>query len=138
MGSILRCVVLYMRLAHVTRAGLWCLRISRCSARIAYCSIFALSLIISWILCEVAAPLMEKLPCLPSQTFSMLFAFVPFLVFCWLWISFILYMIWKICFIWGFFVVVCDTSKVAKICKKREKLSWREEKEFSQWPPQWT
>ena len=47
-------------------------------------------------------------------------------------------MIWKICFIWGFFVVVCDTSKVAKICKKREKLSWREEKEFSQWPPQWT
>ena len=61
MGSILRCVVLYMRLAHVTRAGLWCLRISRCSARIAYCSIFALSLIISWLLCEVAAPLMEKL-----------------------------------------------------------------------------
>ncbi|XP_068652877.1 uncharacterized protein [Aristolochia californica] len=36
--------------------------ISRRSARIAYCGLFALSLIISWILREVAAPLMEKLP----------------------------------------------------------------------------
>ena len=79
MGSILRCVVLYMRLAHVTRARLWCRRISLRSAIIAYCGIFALSLIISWILCEVAAPLMEKLPCkLPSQIFSMLFAVIPF------------------------------------------------------------
>lgn len=37
--------------------------ISRRSARIAYCGLFALSLIVSWILREVAAPLMEKLPC---------------------------------------------------------------------------
>ena len=67
-----------MRLAHVMRARLWCLRISRCSARIAYCGLFALSLSISWILREFAAPLMEKLPCkLPSQIFSMLFTFVP-------------------------------------------------------------
>ncbi|KAL0875456.1 hypothetical protein Bca101_025161 [Brassica carinata] len=36
--------------------------ISRRSVRIAYCSLFALSLIVSWILREVAAPLMEKLP----------------------------------------------------------------------------
>ncbi|KAI9161920.1 hypothetical protein LWI28_022024 [Acer negundo] len=36
--------------------------ISRKSARIAYCGLFALSLIVSWILREVAAPLMEKLP----------------------------------------------------------------------------
>ncbi|KAL0651464.1 hypothetical protein Bca4012_094155 [Brassica carinata] len=36
--------------------------ISRRSARIAYCGLFALSLIVSWILREVAAPLMEKLP----------------------------------------------------------------------------
>ncbi|KAJ8755485.1 hypothetical protein K2173_019283 [Erythroxylum novogranatense] len=36
--------------------------ISRRSARIAYCGLFALSLMVSWILREVAAPLMEKLP----------------------------------------------------------------------------
>ncbi|XP_042464426.1 probable serine incorporator [Zingiber officinale] len=36
--------------------------ISRRSARIAYCGLFALSLVISWILREVAAPLMESLP----------------------------------------------------------------------------
>eukprot|EP00262_Sarcandra_glabra_P001343 TRINITY_DN113_c0_g1_i2.p1 TRINITY_DN113_c0_g1~~TRINITY_DN113_c0_g1_i2.p1 ORF type:complete len:416 (-),score=35.18 TRINITY_DN113_c0_g1_i2:303-1550(-) len=36
--------------------------ISRRSARIAYCGLFALSLIVSWILREVAAPLMESLP----------------------------------------------------------------------------
>ncbi|KAF6137880.1 hypothetical protein GIB67_014009 [Kingdonia uniflora] len=36
--------------------------ISRRSARLAYCGLFALSLIVSWILREVAAPLMEKLP----------------------------------------------------------------------------
>ncbi len=36
--------------------------ISRKSARIAYCGLFALSLIVSWILREVAAPLMEKIP----------------------------------------------------------------------------
>ncbi|KAE7999771.1 hypothetical protein FH972_004171 [Carpinus fangiana] len=36
--------------------------ISRRSARIAYCGLFALSLIVSGILREVAAPLMEKLP----------------------------------------------------------------------------
>ncbi|KAH0666577.1 hypothetical protein KY285_027783 [Solanum tuberosum] len=36
--------------------------ISRRSARIAYCGLFALSLIVSWILREVAAFLMEKIP----------------------------------------------------------------------------
>ncbi|KAL3512007.1 hypothetical protein ACH5RR_024724 [Cinchona calisaya] len=36
--------------------------ISRKSARIAYCGLFALSLVVSWILREVAAPLMEKIP----------------------------------------------------------------------------
>ncbi|KAJ6961591.1 serine incorporator [Populus alba x Populus x berolinensis] len=36
--------------------------ISRRSARIAYCGLFALSLIVSWILREVAAPLMEQIP----------------------------------------------------------------------------
>ncbi|GKD58021.1 probable serine incorporator [Tanacetum coccineum] len=36
--------------------------ISRKSARIAYCGLFALSLIVAWILREVAAPLMEKIP----------------------------------------------------------------------------
>ncbi|XP_041994873.1 probable serine incorporator [Salvia splendens] len=36
--------------------------ISRRSARIAYCGLFALSLIVSWVLREVAAPLMEKIP----------------------------------------------------------------------------
>jgi hypothetical protein len=36
--------------------------ITRRSARIAYCGLFALSLIVSWILREVAAPLLEKVP----------------------------------------------------------------------------
>ncbi|CAI0421026.1 unnamed protein product [Linum tenue] len=36
--------------------------ISRRSARIAYCGLFGLSLIVSWILREVAAPMMEKIP----------------------------------------------------------------------------
>ncbi|THU48546.1 hypothetical protein C4D60_Mb06t00100 [Musa balbisiana] len=36
--------------------------ISRRSARIAYCGLFALSLVVSWVLREVAAPLMESLP----------------------------------------------------------------------------
>ncbi|XP_043711314.1 serine incorporator 3-like isoform X2 [Telopea speciosissima] len=36
--------------------------ISRRSARLAYCGLFAFSLIVSWILREVAAPLMEKIP----------------------------------------------------------------------------
>ena len=92
----------YLALHRVIYAACACdasdcgvLRISRRSARIAYCGLFALSLIISWIPREVATPLMEKLPCkLPSPIFSMLYAFVPFLVFCWLWISFILDMIW--------------------------------------------
>lgn len=38
------------------------------SARIAYCGLFGLSLIISWILREVAAPLLEKIPWI--NTFS--------------------------------------------------------------------
>lgn len=37
--------------------------ISRRSSRIAYCGLFSLSLIVSWILREAAAPLMEKIPC---------------------------------------------------------------------------
>ncbi|CAN1343879.1 Probable serine incorporator [Linum perenne] len=36
--------------------------ISRKSARIAYCGLFGLSLIVSWILREVAAPLLESIP----------------------------------------------------------------------------
>ncbi|KAK6143863.1 hypothetical protein DH2020_024211 [Rehmannia glutinosa] len=36
--------------------------ISHRSARIAYCGFFALSLIVCWILREVVAPLMEKIP----------------------------------------------------------------------------
>ncbi|KAK9756109.1 hypothetical protein RND81_01G073900 [Saponaria officinalis] len=36
--------------------------ISRRSARIAYCGLYALSLIVAWILREVAAPLLEKIP----------------------------------------------------------------------------
>ncbi|KAF9603414.1 hypothetical protein IFM89_036115 [Coptis chinensis] len=36
--------------------------ISRRSARIAYCGLFGLSLIVAWILREVAAPLMEIIP----------------------------------------------------------------------------
>ncbi|KAJ3686911.1 hypothetical protein LUZ61_016075 [Rhynchospora tenuis] len=36
--------------------------ISQRSARLAYCGLFALSLILSWILREVAAPLLEKIP----------------------------------------------------------------------------
>ncbi|XP_010255869.1 PREDICTED: probable serine incorporator [Nelumbo nucifera] len=36
--------------------------ISRRSARLAYCGLFGASLIVSWILREVAAPLMEKIP----------------------------------------------------------------------------
>ncbi|XP_043695426.1 probable serine incorporator [Telopea speciosissima] len=36
--------------------------IGRRSARIAYCGLFAFSLIVSWILREAAAPLMEKIP----------------------------------------------------------------------------
>ncbi|XP_072983456.1 uncharacterized protein [Typha latifolia] len=36
--------------------------ISRRSARLAYCALFAFSLVLSWILREVAAPLLEKIP----------------------------------------------------------------------------
>ncbi|KAK7395383.1 hypothetical protein VNO78_15937 [Psophocarpus tetragonolobus] len=36
--------------------------ISRRSARIAYCGLFAFSLVVAWILREVAAPLMESIP----------------------------------------------------------------------------
>lgn len=37
--------------------------ISRRSARLAYCALFGIALIISWIFREVAAPLLEKIPC---------------------------------------------------------------------------
>ncbi|XP_074589828.1 uncharacterized protein LOC141845675 [Curcuma longa] len=42
--------------------------ISRRSARLAYCGLFALSLILSWILREVAAPLLEKIPWINTFT----------------------------------------------------------------------
>ncbi|KAK1291355.1 hypothetical protein QJS10_CPB17g01930 [Acorus calamus] len=42
--------------------------ISNRSARIAYCGLFGLSLIISWILREVAAPLLEKIPWINTYT----------------------------------------------------------------------
>ncbi|KAJ9154382.1 hypothetical protein P3X46_027724 [Hevea brasiliensis] len=41
--------------------------ISKKSARLAYCGLFGLSLIVSWILREVAAPLLEKLPWIKSS-----------------------------------------------------------------------
>ncbi|MBA0710504.1 hypothetical protein Golax_009786 [Gossypium laxum] len=41
--------------------------ISRKSARLAYCGLFGLSLIVSWILREVGAPLLEKLPWIKSS-----------------------------------------------------------------------
>ncbi|XP_022767765.1 serine incorporator 3-like isoform X1 [Durio zibethinus] len=42
--------------------------ISKKSARLAYCGLFGLSLIVSWILREVAAPLLEKLPWINTST----------------------------------------------------------------------
>uniref|UniRef100_A0A2P2IJU9 Serine incorporator 3 n=2 Tax=Rhizophora mucronata TaxID=61149 RepID=A0A2P2IJU9_RHIMU len=41
--------------------------ISKKSARLAYCGIFGLSLIVSWVLREVAAPLLKKLPWISSS-----------------------------------------------------------------------
>ncbi|KAF5452451.1 hypothetical protein F2P56_027447 [Juglans regia] len=41
--------------------------ISKRSARLAYCGLFGLSLIVSWILREVAAPLLEKIPWINSS-----------------------------------------------------------------------
>ncbi|KAJ7980130.1 Serine incorporator [Quillaja saponaria] len=41
--------------------------ISKKSARIAYCGLFGVSLIVSWILREVAAPLLKKLPWIGSS-----------------------------------------------------------------------
>ncbi|KAJ8767542.1 hypothetical protein K2173_017611 [Erythroxylum novogranatense] len=41
--------------------------ISKKSARLAYCGLFGLSLIVSWILREVAAPLLKKLPWINSS-----------------------------------------------------------------------
>ncbi|KAH7850561.1 hypothetical protein Vadar_007272 [Vaccinium darrowii] len=45
--------------------------ISQRSARFAYCGIFGISLIVSWILREFAAPLLEKIPCW-TQNFDQL------------------------------------------------------------------
>ncbi|KAH0466057.1 hypothetical protein IEQ34_006160 [Dendrobium chrysotoxum] len=42
--------------------------ISRRSARLAYCGLFALSLVLSWILREVAAPLLEQIPWINTFT----------------------------------------------------------------------
>ncbi|KAL9248620.1 Serine incorporator 3-like protein [Drosera capensis] len=42
--------------------------ISKRSARLAYCGLFGASLIFAWILREVAAPLLEKIPCSSSHT----------------------------------------------------------------------
>jgi len=44
--------------------------ISRKSARIAYCGLFGASLVVSWILRETGAPLLEKLPCTILSSFS--------------------------------------------------------------------
>lgn len=41
--------------------------ISQKSARLAYCGLFGLSLIVSWVLREVAAPLLKELPCKSSS-----------------------------------------------------------------------
>lgn len=47
--------------------------VSKKSARLAYCGLFGLSLIVSWILREVGAPLLEKLPCESHSSFSFYF-----------------------------------------------------------------
>lgn len=44
--------------------------ISKRSARLAYCGLFGLSLIVSWILREVAAPILEKIPWINTSTHS--------------------------------------------------------------------
>ncbi|KAK3019853.1 hypothetical protein RJ639_004098 [Escallonia herrerae] len=55
--------------------------ISKRSARLAYCGLFGISLIVSWILREVGAPLLKKLPCQSSPGFSYLaFKYVALLV----------------------------------------------------------
>lgn len=48
--------------------------ISQKSARIGYCGLFGASLIVSWILREVGAPLLEKFPCI-FHSFSKSFNF---------------------------------------------------------------
>ncbi|RZC53238.1 hypothetical protein C5167_012091 [Papaver somniferum] len=45
--------------------------ISGRSARLGYCGLFGLSLITSWILREVGAPLLEYLPFIPSLRFTL-------------------------------------------------------------------
>lgn len=53
--------------------------ISQKSARIAYCALFGASLILSWILREVAAPILDKFPCkLPFL--SIFFIFFPLVI----------------------------------------------------------
>lgn len=49
--------------------------ITKRSARLAYCGLFGGSLILSWVLREVAAPLLEKIPCQFQFLFSFLFRF---------------------------------------------------------------
>jgi hypothetical protein len=44
--------------------------IGRRSARIAYCGLFALSLLASWVLREVAAPLLQSIPCTNAPKLS--------------------------------------------------------------------
>lgn len=44
--------------------------ISRRSARIAYCGLFGASLVVSWVLREVAAPLLEKIPWINTSSHS--------------------------------------------------------------------
>lgn len=51
--------------------------ISGKSARIAYCGLFGASLVVSWILRETSAPLLEKCSC----TFSVPFFLLPYLGF---------------------------------------------------------
>lgn len=42
--------------------------VMRRSARLAYCFLFTLAMILAWVLRDFARPLMEKLPCEFSQT----------------------------------------------------------------------
>ena len=78
--------------------------ISRRSARIAYCGLFAFSLVVAWILREVAAPLMESLPC-KSSLLQFHFSFSLFFLFG----SIVLCSI--IDLFYGFFVFSCWTHK---------------------------
>ncbi|XP_052208300.1 uncharacterized protein LOC127812054 isoform X2 [Diospyros lotus] len=54
--------------------------ISKRSARIAYCGLFGVSLIVSWVLREVGAPLLRKIPCFVSKFGAGLFLLVQVVI----------------------------------------------------------